>query len=110
MVTPLEIREGGSPRTFEVGGELDLATADLLVQRVVPAASIADGDVVLDVGEVTFIDSAGVHALARISKALPNPHRLVLANLTPQLRRVIELTGLDQMPGIGLADPPGSGV
>jgi anti-sigma B factor antagonist len=73
-----------------VAGELDLASAD----EVCAALEEYPGPVVLDLGEVTFLDSSGLRPLlvarrqaAQTSRSLP------IAQVSGAARRVIELSG-----------------
>lgn len=76
-------------------GELDIASADMLRE------ALRDTDtqvptVVLDLREVTFIDSAGVSALVgEHNRARTRGFRLALAvGGAPRIERVIALSGL----------------
>lgn len=80
-----------------VAGELDLATGNALVDRLV--AVVTEGpprDLVLNVGKILFCDSAGISALVRLRKMADEyGWRFALVDPTPSVLRVIELTGLD---------------
>ncbi|MER7735441.1 STAS domain-containing protein [Streptomyces erythrochromogenes] len=79
-------RRAGHTR-FQVRGELDLDTIHVLTE----ALTAADGAVVVDLGCVTFADTALVHALLA---ALPH-HELTLTGLlTPQVSRLLDVTGI----------------
>jgi anti-anti-sigma factor len=73
-----------------VFGELDLSTAPELDR----ALSAADGDIVIDLRGVEFIDSSGIHALLRACRARP---RLRVENPTPAARRVLDLVGVTKL-------------
>lgn len=51
--------------------------------------------IVLDLGAVDFMDSSGLGAILSIRRTLPSTHRLELAALTPNVRRVFRLTHMD---------------
>lgn len=77
-------------------GELDHATAALLVDRIVAGMLPADTTVVIELAGLTFCDSAGLGALVRIHNRLAaNSGHLTLAGSTPAMRRLLEITGLD---------------
>src|SRR4051812_21687828 len=58
----LDVTPGSDGRTIvSVAGELDLATADEFAAAV--RTALATGNVLIDLGEVVFMDSAGVRAL-----------------------------------------------
>ena len=70
-----------------LGGELDLAAAPVLRERV---DAVGAGDaLVLDVAHATFVDSA---MLRELLQTRSRSHRLVLAGAPPQLLRLLELT------------------
>jgi anti-anti-sigma factor len=76
-----------------VAGEVDIATSPQLLQALGEAQRDARL-VVLDVREVTFIDSAGVHAiLAAAATARREGHRLMLVRGHAHVDRVLALTG-----------------
>jgi anti-sigma B factor antagonist len=92
----MSLEETGS--TITVTGEIDIATADKVVQEATPLLSARRGaDVVLDVAGVTFCDSAGLNALIRLKKliaGLGGDFRII--NSPVHLRRVLELSGLSE--------------
>jgi anti-anti-sigma regulatory factor len=51
--------------------------------------------------EVTFMDCACVRVIAQAAQALPGPGRLVVQNLSPAVRRLFRLTGLDTVVTVG---------
>jgi anti-sigma B factor antagonist len=78
-----------------VAGEVDLSTSpplrDALEQAVAQGPSV-----VVDLSEVTFLDSTGLGDLVRAKEAarsLGGELNLVLTQ--PRIRRVLEITGLD---------------
>jgi anti-anti-sigma factor len=80
-----------SPDTLAVGGEIDLANVSMLND----ALDAADGTVVIDLGAVTFMDSSGVRILVlQHRRRDATGDRLVLANLSRSVRRVLEVAGV----------------
>ena len=97
------IAQGPVP-TVLLAGEMDLDCADTLRAAVADAARGA-GSVVLDFGEVGFIDSSGTGIFVRLAldmKSQGTP--LTARNLSPAVRgvfdmlRVRELVGEDVFP------------
>lgn len=52
---------------------------------------------VLDLGQVTFIDSSGLGAIVASLKQMPQGARLDLASLQPDVARVLRLTRMDRV-------------
>jgi anti-anti-sigma factor len=83
-------------------GEVDLCTAPLLEQALVRELDAA-ADLLLDLSEVSFLDSSGLHAIVSAARtARANGGVLVVDSPLPaQARRVIEITGLEQLLHVG---------
>jgi len=79
-----------------VSGELDLATAPRLDAALTRALTDAD-DLVLDLSNVTFIDSTGLSAiLAGVSASQLNGSSLAISStLAPQARKLFQLAGME---------------
>jgi anti-sigma B factor antagonist len=75
-----------------LAGELDLAALPAFAEAV--AACADSGGLILDLAEVTFMDSTGVSALVKLRQRLGPGETLVLRNVPRQSQRVLELTGL----------------
>jgi anti-sigma B factor antagonist len=92
--------EGGI-RLLEVGGELDLSTATQLEEPLEEAVSSPEAAVLIDLTDCTFIDSTGialiVRAWQRVDSGAGNGGKgdLVLCCQNEQVRRVLEVTGLE---------------
>jgi len=83
-------------RTIRVHGELDLATAEQLLEAIsCLAKSIDNRTVVVDMGWATFVDSEGLAALVGAHKALAAMGKeLVLHNVPNTAHRVMAIGGL----------------
>jgi anti-anti-sigma factor len=82
---------GDDVATLVLSGELDMAAAPAIRERVDAAAGRRG--LVIDLGEATFIDSAVLKELLRASVELAREDtRLVLAAVAPPVRRLLELT------------------
>jgi anti-anti-sigma factor len=80
-------------------GELDLATAARLTSAAVDL-STAGTLRRLDVSELTFVDSCGLHAILTLARSLNGDGPLVILNPTQSVTRVFELTGLEAHAGL----------
>jgi anti-anti-sigma factor len=92
----------GDACLLRVSGELDLASAELLrsaVEEQVAAGHVAD--LVLDLADLTFLDSSGLGALLQIrSEALARGGSFRVGAVAPGVARVIEIAGLKSTFGI----------
>lgn len=80
-----------------VSGDLDLASADELLRHATDELNGTDlRSLVLDLSEVTFIDSTGISTLVAIrNDASTRSLTLVLRRPSARVRRLIEITNLD---------------
>jgi anti-sigma B factor antagonist len=92
-VTHREVDEGTC--VVAVEGELDLASAPHLKLALVELLSKGYSRYVLDLSELTHMDSMGLGVLIGFHKRLPQNARLALAGLPFKQRKLLELTGLD---------------
>jgi anti-sigma B factor antagonist len=82
----------------EPRGEIDLATAGLVSAPLEEAIEIKALRVIVDLGDVTFIESTGVGVLLSAERLLQaHGGILIVACATPSVRRVFEITGLDSV-------------
>ena len=97
----LRISQEGGASIVRLSGELDLANAGVVERELQLALADGNGRVVLDLGDLTFIDSTGialiVRAWQRVDAAAGNGGEggLVLCCQNEQVRRVLEVTGLE---------------
>ncbi len=96
-IPSFDLRVAGDGRRTHITpcGELDLATTPEVEQAF--AAAIADGmrEIVLDLRELTFMDSTGLRALAQASARAEDCRvELSIVRGPPQIGRVLEISGL----------------
>jgi anti-anti-sigma factor len=82
----------GDTATVVVVGEVDVVTAPRMFAAATnhPAANL-----VLDLREVSFFDSAAIHALVRLVERFPGALTVLPSG---QVRRILEITGLADQP------------
>lgn len=88
--------DGGNLRLC-VAGEVDMATAPDLLDAILRAAFTYDqGQVVVDLAGVTFMDSTGLGALREAHRRLvADGTRLSVRNPGAMVEKVLRITGLD---------------
>src|SRR5687768_10013962 len=85
----------------DVGGDVDTYTSPELVRVLEDVIRSGVAEVVVDVAEVTFIDSSGLAALIGGAKqARSHGATLRVARPNPHVRRLFEIAGLNQILGV----------
>jgi anti-anti-sigma factor len=98
---PFEVKVGDlehDVRTISVRGELDLSTAPELEGPLEQALESDEGSVLIDLSNCEFIDSTGIALIVRAWQRLQsgeNGRALVICSHNDQVRRVLEITGLE---------------
>jgi anti-sigma B factor antagonist len=88
-------RAGGA-HVLRLRGELDLRTVPKLRMRLAEALQRGSGPVVVDLTEVTFIDSTGLSALLNALRRLTRAgRRMLLATQEGPVLRLLRMTRLD---------------
>jgi anti-sigma B factor antagonist len=88
---------GGDRHVVTCRGELDLHTAPDLRERLVGAIEGGKQDVVVDLTEVTFLDSTILTVLMQRRRELTDRGgRLALVGVRPEVRLIFEIAGLDR--------------
>ena len=90
-------------RVIAVRGELDLSTAPELEGPLDEAVAAGDALVLVDLSECEFIDSTGIALIVRAWQQLDRgaegegegEGRVVICSYNDQVRRVLEITGLE---------------
>ena len=88
-------------RVIAVRGELDLSTAPEFEPPLEEAIASGDALVLIDLTECEFIDSTGIALIVRAWQRLDRgaegegSGRVVICSANDQVRRVLEITGLE---------------
>ena len=82
--------------TLHLRGELDLVSAGMLETRIAELCTDGASRIVLEMEGLQFMDSTGLRALL-VSQELcaVNSCRLLVGQLSPQVARLLELSGLE---------------
>ncbi|WP_417725853.1 STAS domain-containing protein [Roseovarius sp.] len=76
---------------------IDAAAAIRFKDAMRAATSDVPGHMVLDLSNVTFVDSSGLGAIVAAMKQMGGERRLDLAGLTPDVAKVFRLTRMDSV-------------
>jgi anti-anti-sigma factor len=96
----VDVERSGNAATVAPWGELDIATVRVLEDRLDELRQIGCASVVLDLRQLEFIDSSGVHlALQQHALAQLEGHSFELIAGGRSVQRVFEILGLlDTLP------------
>jgi anti-anti-sigma factor len=94
MVQHLKIViESAEPAVVRLIGEFDLLARDVVYTTLAPLCVGDGGGLTIDLGGVSFLDSAGINTFLRLHRLRPEAG-LRLVNPTPIVSKSLELTGL----------------
>ena len=96
----VDITADGGDLVVTVRGELDVLTAPFLWEQMEPALAGITGKLVLDFGELGFIDSMGLGVIVRAHSRLrgeSTERQIIVRHLNAHARKVFEITGLDRV-------------
>ena len=85
-----------------LAGELDMAGTSVLEAAVDSLVEAAGGDVTLDLGELVFLDSAGLNLFVDVLARLAPDRRLVLREAKGVVLRLLEVSGLSRHPRVSI--------
>jgi anti-sigma B factor antagonist len=90
--------DGGDPIVVTMWGEVDLYSAPRLADAIGELTRRGHQEVTLDLGAVEFMDSTGIRVLVDVFEALRDVDgQLLLQAASAPARRILALTGLDQL-------------
>ncbi|HWD72028.1 MAG TPA: STAS domain-containing protein [Actinomycetota bacterium] len=101
----LQVLPTSEPRTVRLIGELDASNAEEFLGNLLPQIQ-GGGDLVLNLAELSFVDSMGLRSLLRLARVLENTGKLLLDSPQRAVARTIELVGLEQAPNIAVVGGP----
>jgi anti-sigma B factor antagonist len=84
-------------RRYSVSGELDIAVAPELQEKLLVLVNATNDDLVLDCADLEFVDSTGVAVFVHTQQLLSvNGRRLRVENLHGMARRTFDIVGLTE--------------
>jgi hypothetical protein len=93
-----------TPRGLRILGAVDVMTVGALTTTLRLATRWPEQNLHLNLGELEFIDVAGVRAIVRTAAGLEPGRCLIIERLAPGLRKVFEIVGWDRTPGLRFAE------
>jgi anti-anti-sigma factor len=94
----IQTRREGDAAVVAVSGKLDMVTQEEFRNAVKEAIDGGAKRAVIDLGELTYVSSAGIGALAAIASDLKGRGGdLRVANLQGNVQRIFEICGIDKV-------------
>ena len=91
----IEARVTRDSYLLEMAGELDRSTVGMLESHLGDADLTGRSQILMDLGKLAFMDSAGLRALLRVAEREGTRGRVRLVAPSRAVRRVLELTGTE---------------
>jgi anti-anti-sigma factor len=93
-----DVRADGEGVVVRLAGELDLEVAGDVAAAVEELLDAGFPHVVVDLRELSFLDSSGIHMLVAARRSAERRHRAVSLIRGPQhVQRVLQLTGTESL-------------
>ena len=92
----LGVAEHGHAVVVRLGGELDLYNAPMVREALFAALESEPRQLVIDLGEVAFVDSTTLGVLLEARARMERRESLVLAAPGAETRRTLQVSGLDR--------------
>ena len=90
----IDVLEHGEFVVVAVEGDVDVDATAVFAESLAAAEATGAATIIVDLDRVNFMDSAGLHVLLRFSISKNNRARLALTCGSPQVRRLLEVTGV----------------
>lgn len=101
----------GNQTTIRVSGNIELPEVDDLRMVINDVAERSPAGFVIDMSDVQYIDSAGISALIfAYRKVCTSGGQLALVVKNRNVRRVLDLTRLETLPGMHICEDADSAV
>ena len=101
----IQVVRNGAATRIAPAGELDIATTPALEQAISEATGEPGAALVLDLRELTFMDSTGLRTLAQTNaRAEDEGFTLEIVRGSSQIERVLKISGLGAL--LPLVDAP----
>jgi anti-anti-sigma factor len=95
---PISVSIEDGSVVVKLAGELDAGNSDALPAAIMAATSETDAPVLIDIGDVTFLDSSFLRVIILCGQALEAEGRTVrVRNASDQARRTFEITHLTDL-------------
>ncbi|WP_046175782.1 anti-sigma factor antagonist [Domibacillus indicus] len=95
MNISIDVQEQEQQTTIKISGEIDAYTAPKLRETAFPYTEKKETNLVIDLSEVSYMDSTGLGVFVGLFKSLnANDGTMKLVGLSDRLKRLFDITGL----------------
>jgi len=88
-------KKQGKALILSVSGRLDAVTSPLFEDRLVRLIEGEEGNIILDLGQLDYLSSAGLRAILSVAKKIPRSEQMIVCNLSGMIREVFSISGFD---------------
>lgn len=88
-------KKQGKALILSVSGRLDAVTSPLFEDRLVRLIEGEEGNIILDLGRLDYLSSAGLRAILSVAKKIPRSEQMIVCNLSGMIREVFSISGFD---------------
>ncbi len=86
----------GNTCTMALEGKVDMTTSIKLEEELTPVLGTVE-ELVLDLGELVYISSAGLRVFVAAQKSMQRKGKLVLKNVRTSVMEIFTVTGMDKL-------------
>ncbi|MCE7794151.1 STAS domain-containing protein [Salipaludibacillus sp. CUR1] len=98
MNLEINVTETDNRNVAYLSGEVDVYTASKLKETLTPLAEQGDKNLIVDLSGVDYIDSTGLGIfIGALKTTEKNGNTLMLTGLNERVRRLFEITGLNEV-------------
>jgi len=95
----IKVERSEGPPIVRLAGELDMETAPR-VRATLDELAETNGRFALDLADVTFIDSSGLHLLLEAANDLNGSGPLTLLDVPPGVLRLMDIVGVSELTSV----------
>ena len=88
-------RQADDVLVVEIAGRLDTQSSGPASEEMARIVEAGNGKILLNLGNLEFISSAGLRVLLRTTKLLPEAGRMMICQANGIVKEVLEISGFD---------------
>ncbi len=98
MNLKIDVSDSNNTAIVQLTGEIDVFTAPLLVEKLIPLTEVEGKNVQVDLEKTTYLDSTGLGIfISAYKSSQEHKSTLELINVKDRVLRLFKVTGLDKI-------------